>query len=350
MVRGAIFAIAVLLAASAVLRRQESRPARAAPFQKGICYAYTLGRGLGYDSARSADSLKRLQGLGVEWVSLTPFAWYRRLDDPSLELIGDRGRGAERDETIRKAAQDAHRARLRVLLKPHLWGHAGWAGDLEMKSERDWEAFHANYRRVAMHYAALASVISADAYCIGVELRRSTLSHPSFWRALIEEIRTSYPGPLVYGANWEGEFAEIEFWDALDWIGVQAYFPIADSPGADPERLRRGASRAADRIGAVAARFRRPVVLTEIGFRSVIDAGLRPWDDSESERVRADDDGTQARCFEAVFGAFWGRSWFRGLYLWKWESGGLSPSGDYHFQDRPAERVVAEWFRKPAPR
>ncbi|MBI1850378.1 MAG: hypothetical protein HYR85_08555 [Planctomycetes bacterium] len=48
--------------------------------------------------------------------------------------------------------------------------------------------------------------------------------------------------------------------------------------------------------------------------------------------------------------AFWGRSWFRGLYFWKWESGGVSETRDFHFDAKPAAKVVAEWFSKPPPR
>ena len=40
--------------------------------------------------------------------------------------------------------------------------------------------------------------------------------------------RAVYKGKLTYAANWDGEFEEVAFWDALDVIGVQAYFPLTE--------------------------------------------------------------------------------------------------------------------------
>jgi glycosyl hydrolase family 113 len=340
----------VLVLSLAALALVAGEPARVVPFQKGVCYAYTLGRGRGYESPKSHETLEHVKAIGADWVSLTPFAWYRRLDDPSIEMIGDRGRGAETDDAMRKGAADAHSLGLRVLLKPHLWGHSGWVGDLAMKSEPDWETFHANYRRFALHYAALAEETRCEAFCMGVELRGSTLTHPAFWRSLAAEIRGAYHGLLVYGANWDAEFDRIEFWDALDEIGVQAFFPIASGPGAAADDLRRGAQRAAERVGALSTKLGKPAVLTEVGFRSVPDAGLRPWVEPETTNEPDDGGASQASCYRAVLEAFWGRPWFRGLYSWKWESGGVSDPSDFHVAGKPAEKVLAEWFAKPPSR
>lgn len=45
-------------------------------------------------------------------------------------------------------------------------------------------------------------------------------------RRLIRQIRRVYHGPLTYAANWSGEYKQIRFWDALDYVGIQAYFPL----------------------------------------------------------------------------------------------------------------------------
>src|SRR5215471_19056661 len=47
------------------------RPVSAA-FQRGVCYAHIHRRSLGYGSDQSRETLTRLRGFGVTWLSLTP--------------------------------------------------------------------------------------------------------------------------------------------------------------------------------------------------------------------------------------------------------------------------------------
>src|SRR5688500_3089499 len=44
---------------------------------KGMSYAHAMRRGRGYGSPDSAGSLRALQALGVEWISITPFGFQR---------------------------------------------------------------------------------------------------------------------------------------------------------------------------------------------------------------------------------------------------------------------------------
>ena len=53
------------------------------------------------------------------------------------------------------------------------------------------------------------------------------------WRRIVSEVRRVYSGRLTYAANWD-RLDRVPFWDAGDWIGVQAYFPLTDRP--DPDR------------------------------------------------------------------------------------------------------------------
>ena len=57
-----------------------------------------------------------------------------------------------------------------------------------------------------------------------LNVRRKT--YDGYWRELISEIRAVYPGPLSYAANFD-QFQEVGFWDALDVVGVNAYFPLS---------------------------------------------------------------------------------------------------------------------------
>jgi len=52
-------------------------------------------------------------------------------------------------------------------------------------------------------------------------------------RHITRAVRRAYSGPITYGANM-GEVFDAPVWDALDFIGVSAYWPLVDAPS--PER------------------------------------------------------------------------------------------------------------------
>ena len=56
---------------------------------------------------------------------------------------------------------------------------------------------------------------------------------------IVDAVRQVYKGRITYAANWD-KVGEVGFWDALDVIGVHAYFPLADGDNPDAETLRRG--------------------------------------------------------------------------------------------------------------
>ena len=58
-----------------------------------------------------------------------------------------------------------------------------------------------------------------------INARRSRLE--TEWRKLIARVRQHYRGPLTYAANFD-QYNTVGFWDALDVVGVNAYFPLRD--------------------------------------------------------------------------------------------------------------------------
>ena len=97
------------------------------------------------------------------------------------------------------------------------------------------------------------------------ELSR-TESRPE-WRQLIAKVRTIYHGRILYAANFDA-FERTPFWDALDAIGIDAYFPLSGDRHASDRALQGGAREVVARIDAVASKWKRPVILTELGYPS----------------------------------------------------------------------------------
>jgi len=313
-------------------------------------------RGVNWVAGReiTADDLRPLVDDHVNWIVQTPFGWARSPSSPELALVtSGRGFWGEQDEGLTVTAALASSLGVHTLLKPHVWvRRAGGAtrDGIAMESEADWTRWFRNYRTFILHYAELAERDHMEMLCVGTELGVAAVSREADWRALIADIRRVYHGRLTYAANWYREYEAVPFWDVLDFIGIQAYFPLSEKEQPSLDELVAGWAPHLAAIERVQARVGKPVLFTEIGYRSVPDAAARPWEwPSRFEPESAPSDpGLQARCYEAFFRAVWPCPWFAGAYWWKWfpdgrrhgESGatGFSPQG------KPAEAVLAAGY------
>jgi hypothetical protein len=310
---------------------------------RGMAYAHALQHERGYGTAASAASLEELRALGVDSVALTPFGFQANPGDTTIRWVGTRvGHGiGETDEAIRAGAKQARAAGMRIMLKPHLWLRPpNWPGSIDMQSAADWDAWFASYRPFLLHYAALAEELHAETLCVGNELTK-TVAHEQAWRALIRNARAVYHGRLTYGANLDEVYA-VPFWDALDAIGVSAYFPLSDERSPDVATLERGWKPLVAKLAALSAKTKRPILFTELGYPSRDFAAKEPW----VERGREPNTALQAAAYEAFFRAVWPQRWFAGVYFWKWESyaghddGGVS----YFIEKKPAAAIVRRYF------
>jgi Glycosyl hydrolase family 53. len=169
------------------------------------------------------------------------------------------------------------------------------------------------------------------------------------WRALIKKIRQVYKGKLIYAANFHNEFDQIRFWDALDFIGIQAYFPLTSKTNPDVTELARGWNKHFSAIEKVVAKFQKPVVFTEIGYRSTNDAAIEPWVWPQNVSKDAEiSESTQADCYEAFFKSVWNKQWMAGAYFWKWYPHGARRMAELDFtpQGKKASMILKANFRK----
>ncbi|MEK7347824.1 MAG: hypothetical protein AABZ94_03055 [Candidatus Eisenbacteria bacterium] len=296
----------------------------------------------------------------VEWISITPFGWQERLAGTVIETNGEAGYWSESDSGIVELTRLAHARGMRVALKLHLWvtdgGHGGGGklAEIDPGSPDGWRAWFASYRSFLLRYAALAESADVDLLMIGAELTRATTKHPGEWRALIAETRRAYHGPLTYAANWYEEAEGIEFWDLLDFIGVQAYYPLAERAGADRAELERGWAAPLATLERLHARWGKQVLFTEVGWKSTADGAVRPWEwpEDSSQLLSRVSTRAQADAYEAFFRAVWPRPWFAGAYFWKWygrhERAGGTGDPDFTPQNKPAEAVLARGFAAAA--
>jgi hypothetical protein len=307
------------------------------------------------------DALAVLVRNNVEWVSVTPFGWQERLDGTHIHVGGEDGYWSERDSGIVELTSMAKARGVRVMLRPHLWisggGHGGGArlAELGPGTAEEWRAWFDSYRAFVLHYAAVAEQAGVDVFCVGAELYRASSEHEAAWRALIAEVRAVYHGPLTYAANWYREADEIMFWDALDYIGVQAYYPLSDAAAPDAAALAKGWAAPLAELERLHARWKRPVIFTEVGWKSTEDGVVKPWEwpEARSQLLARVSAQAQADAYESFFREVWPKPWFAGAFVWKWygrhERAGGADDADFTPQNKPAEAVMARGFGRVRP-
>ena len=314
-------------------------------FQHGFTYAhegYQIHNG--YLSERSDAALGRLQRLGIDAVAVVPYTFMSAPTEiVSLEV--PRRAGSETDEDIAHVIRRARERGLTVLLKPQIWVRRSWPGEIEGTTPADEDRMFREYGEWIRHYALMAQELEVPLFAIGTELSKLTHGHRHRWQTLIGDIRRLYSGKLVYAANWGKEVQQVDFWDLLDYIGVDFYYPLSAHEHPSDEELEKGFEAALNQVRALHERHRKPVILTEIGYAST----KSPWKNphaSDKERELSPED--QARAYEIAFRCLADETeWIHGMYWWKWPTD-LRRGGDGHRGFTPngkaAEDVLRRWY------
>jgi len=297
----------------------------------------------GYHSPSVGRQLDALAALGADAVSLMPFAFQPGPARPELRYLNRRP-GSETDIGLIHATRLARAKGFHVLYKPHLWISHSWPGEVRMESERDWQAWWRGYRRYILHHALLANWAGADLFSVGVELSK-TVDREAEWRDLIESTRLFFPRAVTYSGNWYGDLENVKFWDRLDFMGIDAYFPLSASPQAGRADLEKGAKDVAARLAAASKRAGKPMILTEVGFAAHKAAWVAPH--TEGGEYSEDD---QALAYGVLFNALGRPRWLAGTFVWKAFSGGEAgrnrTEADFRFLGRRAEAVVRKYYGK----
>jgi hypothetical protein len=271
----------------------------------------------GYGGEKIKPSLDSLSQLNVNSLAIVPYTFMRDPFKPTTLFI-PQGAGSENDWATICSAREAESRNWFSLLKPQIWvGGGHWPGSVDFENEEDWDAFFQNYTYWIVHYAALAERHGIDGLVLGTELVNTTVKHPDQWREIIRKVRTVYGGQLTYAANWGEEFEKFAFWDDLDAIGLNSYYPISTGDAPSDTELEAGAKRWLDMAAEVSRKHNKPLWLTEVGYRSVEKAWVQPHEEAGEKAFSAID---QARCYQALWTAAGKTPELKGAFIWKWPS------------------------------
>lgn len=315
------------------------RDPTSAPFMHGLTLAGLAGTD--FQEQRAGRLVESSAAAGADWVSIAP-GWYQATGDAS-RIRPDRSRTPP-DDDVRRLIDRAHAAGLQVMLKPFVDSDDGtWRGGIRPTNP---DAWFTDYTSMTHHYADLADQARADLFCLGADLGFSEAALATEWRSLIADVRRRFTGPLTYAASHAptsgaGGYAAVPFWDALDFIGVNAYFPLAD-------RLISHAQLAdawnvwLEEIESWRAgrNLDRPVIFTELGYRSAATAAIQPRAADPVKPHEVDPD-LQANLYTAFFGLPYRREALQGVFWWRWDPD-VSGAKDSAFppNGKPAEAVL----------
>ncbi len=280
--------------------------------------------------------------LNATWVSLMPYAF---LNDSKLHFNTNRQWWGETKSGIISMVNQSHAYGLHVMLKPQVWiRHGAFTGHYQAPDEEGWQELEQSYRAYMLHYAGLADSLHVEIFCIGTEWATFIVARPDFWHELIGDVRKIYSGKLTYAANWD-EYMSIPFWLRLDYIGINAYFPLSDTEMPTPDMLREAWRKPLDEMESASRKFQKPVLFTEYGYRSVPHAAKEPWVSGRSDEVSLP---AQTTAYQALYATVWGKPWLAGGFLWKWYHNHETMGGELHSgftpQNKPAEEVIRDQY------
>jgi glycosyl hydrolase family 113 len=311
-------------------------PAATPPRMRGVCWE-GAGR-------IDATNLAPLRDLGVDWISQTPFGWAPSLTSNEIRYRSDGGLWGETDAGLVQTAAWAHALGIKTFLKPHVWvRHGEWPGDIAMVTDDAWKEWFASYEAFILHYARLAEANGFESLAVGTELGKTT-ARTADWKRIVARVRQVYHGKLTYCANWNDEAERVAFWDDLDFIGVQAYYPLTTVSRPSKDEIEAAWAPVVKRLEALAKRTGKPIVFTEVGFKSHEGSLKEPW---RWETDGAVDFDLQRDAYTAMFETFWRRAWFGGSFVWKWHPS-QQPYGrderDFTPQGKPALSVIKAYY------
>lgn len=223
----------------------------------------------------------------------------------------------EKEVGVRESIRLAQEAKIKVMLKPQVYIPGGWTGTFNLKTNEDWEEWEKGYTEYILFMAAIAEELQVALFCFGTEFKTAVAQRPSYWPKLIKQVKSIYTGPLVYAANWDA-YEAVPFWNEMDYIGINAYFPLINDKTPTVEQLKNQWKTKVQKIGTFACTQNKPVLFTEFGYLSVDGCAYNTWELEKKVKQLAINEQAQANAIQALYESFREETWWAGGFLWKW--------------------------------
>jgi len=303
------------------------------PFQCGCTLtSYWWNDYQQFTTKQTVDKMKA-DGCAVISVLVT---WYQ--DAYNSTIIAARAQKTPSDAGLIEIIDYIHSLGLKVALKPHVDVWSGtWRGDITFTLEADYLAWFSSYTTFISYYLDLAESLGVEFFFLGTEFKKLEFRE-SDWRAQIANARLRYSGLLSYSANWDS-YTTITWWDALDFIGISAYFPLTTTFTPTMTQLIDAWIIWRNQLSAFAAAQGMDIVFAEIGYQSLDGTNTKPdwvntWVDLQE----------QADCYLAALTVIFNEPWFKGMYGWMWYWDPAQDVNKFDVWNKPAELILRDWY------
>lgn len=281
--------------------------------------------------------LSAYEASGLNTVTLT---WFNPVDPRTGEILKDYGanvpgylQSLPTGKLLTELTQAAHDQGFKVAWKPHFISNNAKAGNIDpnnVNAQFDVNAFLANVDTYWAQLAPKAEQVGVDLLILGTE--HSTYAGPAHdtqWRQIISTARSVYNGELTYDALSYIDLAsiaadDITFWDALDYIGISMYLPLAtdSTPSLTEAYSALFNNKITDwhtgplvdvpaAFQALAQAWGKDIIFTEAGSQSRFGAlESPPYSTGDL------DFGEQTILYAVLMDVFSKYSWFRGVNWW----------------------------------
>ncbi|MBL7814187.1 MAG: hypothetical protein JNL70_04200 [Saprospiraceae bacterium] len=295
------------------------------------------------------EPMTEVKSVNAEWIAVVPYGFTRQ-GIPSVRYDGfGQHHWGELFEGVKVTIDSAHKAGLKVMLKPQVWVGGGWIGGLDFATDADWLKWETEYENYILPFAKIADSTHVSLLCIGTEVKQSAMKRAQFWRNLIVKIKKVYKGQLVYAANWD-EYEFVTFWNDLDYIGIDAYFSLVPKATPSVSELEKAWQPHITAIRNFQKKQNKPVLFTEFGYMPIDSCTYQSWEIEKRRRNMAINEDAQANAIDALFSVFWKEKWWAGGFLWKWFPEVKATEGtqikDYSPQGKKAIGVLQKWYEK----
>lgn len=309
-----------------------------------------------YGDLLSISIVDYLREMPMNWMALQVWLSQDTLWSDQVNLNSDL-------DEYRLLTMVAHAFGMKVAWLPVLKPRGDlWRGHVQPRNSDRWFESYANDALIPI--AIKAQELGVDMLLLGSELQQlDTGQYSPAWTRIVQSIRSVYSGSLSYGRNWWWnstefeDFINAEWYGLLDYIGISAYFELTDKNQPTINELQNAwrSARNSHRnivqdLENVYSTFNKPILFTEIGYRSVNGANKEPWNLNtipDSDNLPNLD--CQAACYEAMFRTFENCPWWSGVLVYEYPTTDvLSPTIDFRMSvtplRKPAEAVMRKWF------
>lgn len=293
--------------------------------------------------------LKSVTNISANYIELKPVAFSKE-NKPMLFYNKPTQFWGEREEGIETLIIQAHESHLKVFLNPSVFiAVKGSPATFNLKDDVTWQKWENRYRDYILSYAVLAEKHHVAIFSIGNSMNNAIADRPEFWKRLITDVRKIYSGKITYGADWN-DYQNIPFWSKLDFIGINAYYPLTTSKTPDIKTLTGAWRQPFFDLKYFSQKNKKQILFTEFGYRSADGcAGNQNELPDDHLYIGKANQQSQAAAYAYLLTLFYKENWFAGSFAYNWQlknDAGGSMNNDYTPQNKTAQEILKIMFSK----